>query len=128
MRRARMSESTLWLELAADCSTEAAVRTFFARRQQQSVGGPKLSIKEVIKVENPRSLRAFTRGAAFDIRPLRAHQHGADTLLFHGCPAAVAANIQAEGLLLSFASDGMLHTGLCMILLIRTRTYTARPC
>ena len=95
------------------------MRQFFARRQPSN-GGPTLSIKEVIKVENPRSLRAFARGAAFDIRPLRAH-HAGDTLLFHGCPQESAPNIQAEGLLLGFASSGMLGQGLCTLLLIQMR-------
>ena len=37
---------------------------------------------------------------------------GGDTLLFHGCSQEAATNIQADGLKLSFAAQGMLGTGL----------------
>ena len=111
--RSRCSVSMLWLELADDCSDEAAVRAFFARRQPTGAGGAPLRIAEVVKVENPRSLRAFAKSGGFDIRPLRAFgPPRKDTLLFHGCPQEAATNIQAEGLSLQFAGSGMLGRGL----------------
>ena len=71
-----------------------------------------MRIAEVVKVENPRTLSAFQSAASFHIRPLEAHRRHGDSLLFHGCPQDVAANIQATGLLLSFAANGMLGRGL----------------
>lgn len=63
---------------------------------------------------NPRSLRAFVRARTFDVNPLQAfsRQPRADTLVFHGCPQVAATNIQAQGLTLEFAANGMLGKGL----------------
>ena len=58
------------------------------------------------------SLGNFQSAGYYDIDPRTAHHQQGDTLLFHGCPQAVAANIQATGLLLSHAANGMLGRGL----------------
>ena len=109
---AQLRASSVWLGLSGQVEDDAAVRAFFARRQQSSAGGNQLRIEQIIKVENRRTLEAFRSTRSFDISPLEAHSRRDDTLLFHGCPDAVAANIQADGLLLSHAGHGMLGCGL----------------
>lgn len=44
--------------------------------------------------------------------PLKAYHNSGDALLFHGCSQEAAANIQAKGLLLSYAANGNLGRGL----------------
>ena len=61
---------------------------------------------------NKGRLQAFSRASGFDINPLKAGQQQLDTLLFHGCKPDAATNIQADGLQLSFAANGMLGRGL----------------
>ena len=104
----------IWLACrSAEVHDDAAVRNFFARRQSSAnAGGQQLRIAQVIKVENTSTLGRFNGTRSFHINPMEAHQRHCDTLLFHGCPDAVAANIQATGLLLSHAGNGMLGRGL----------------
>ena len=104
--------SSVWLTLSAKIDDDTAVRAFFARRQPSSAGGNQLRIERIIKVENRQTLDAFRGTRFFNVNPLEAHSQGCDTLLFHGCPDSVAANIQATGLLLSHAANGMLGRGL----------------
>ena len=63
-------------------------------------------------MENQLTLGRLSTANSFHINPLHAHRIHGDTLLFHGCPESVAANIQATGLLLSHAANGMLGSGL----------------
>ena len=107
------------LKVLASASDSCALDRRIAcvvRFSQSSTGavGQALRIAEVIKVANPRSLRAFVKSRSFSIKPLQAfgQQQRADTLLFHGCPQVAATNIQAEGLTLAFAGTGMLGRGL----------------
>ena len=72
----------------------------------------KLRISRVIKVENDRSLKAFVKAGSYEADPMGAHHGKADTLLFHGCPQRAVPNIEAEGLSLKYASNGMLGKGL----------------
>ena len=109
MRAASSPWSTLTAEGVAD---EAAVRSFFARRQQCATADQRLRIASMVKVENQHTLGRFSSAKSFHINPLDAHRGRGDTLLFHGCPDTVAANIQASGLLLSHAGNGMLGAGL----------------
>jgi len=92
--------------------TENAVRAFFARRQRDSQGGPQLRVSNVVKVENAQTLSTFHSSGNFYINPFEAFQKGGDTLLFHGLPQEAATNVQATGLLLSYAANGMLGRGL----------------
>ena len=87
--------STLTVEGVAD---EAAVRGFFARRQQRATGGQRLRIASMFKVENQHTLGRFSTANSFHISPLDAHRGRGDTLLFHGCPKDVALDIQTKGL------------------------------
>lgn len=103
-----------WADLADEVADEGSLRAFFARRQDKS--GPDLrsplQIDRVVRLENPRSLSEFVGGPSFALDPLEAHRRGGDTLLFHGCSQEAASNIQATGLLLSYAANGMLGKGL----------------
>ena len=101
----------VWSTLAGDVATEHEVRQFFHRRQPD-INASRLQIGQAIKVVNAQRLNAYCSSASFDIRPLKAHSKGCDTLLFHGCSQESATNIQAEGLLLRCAANGMLGAGL----------------
>lgn len=110
----------LWLQLAEGARTPAEVRHFFERRQD-SFGATRerLSIQAITKVSNVPALRRFHSSGQFRISPLATMDQpagggsgGADSLLFHGCPEQAGLNIQAEGLSLRFAADGMLGRGL----------------
>ena len=57
-------------------------------------------------------MRAFRPSGRFDISPSKAASKSGDTLLFHGCSQMSATNIQATGLSISFAAQGMLGKGL----------------
>ena len=92
--------------------TENAVRAFFARRQRDSQGGPQLRVSSVVKVENAQTLSNFRSSGSFYIDPAEAFRRKGDTLLFHGLPQEAATNVQATGLLLSLAGNGMLGRGL----------------
>ena len=106
------SPATCFGTLTADITDEDEVRRLFSRRQRDSAGGVQLQIERIVKVENAETLTAFQSARSFSIKPLEAYQQYGDTILFHGCPDSVAANIQATGLLLRFASRGMLGQGL----------------
>ena len=105
-----------WADLATSAiGDEQSLRAFFARRQPLHRQGPAsqiLRIDRVVRLENPQSLSEFQSSGSFYIDPLMAHRRKGDTLLWHGCPQVAAANIQATGLLISFAADGMLGRGL----------------
>lgn len=112
-RRARVDPEGLdWASWAEQVSSQRQVRAFFERRQHRSDGGAKLRIESIVKVENDQTLSRFQSTGSFDIRPLQAHQQRCDTLLFHGCPQERGLNIQATGLLLRHAGNGMLGRGL----------------
>ena len=102
----------LWVELAGEVATEAALRSFFERRQRRDVQQPRLRIASAWKVTNGATLRGFASAGSFDINPLQAHARSGDTFLFHGCSQEAATNVMATGLLLSFAAQGMLGRGL----------------
>ena len=74
----------------------------------------RLSLQSVVKIINDETLRKFRRGpgGVFDLNPARAHAMNGDTFLFHGSADSNIANIQSTGLLMSFASNGMLGQGL----------------
>jgi len=110
-RRDTTPESVLWVELAGEVATEAALRSFFERRQRRDVQ-QRLRIASAWKVTNGATLRGFASAGSFDIDPLQAHTRGGDTLLLHGCSQEAATNVMATGLLLSFAAHGMLGRGL----------------
>ena len=101
-----------WSNWAQTVSSEEDARAFFDRRQLRSEGGAKLCIVSMVKVENAQALSNFQSSNSFEINPLQAHGRHCDTLLFHGCKPESVANIQATGLLLERAADGMLGTGL----------------
>jgi len=111
-RRDTTPESVLWVELAGEVATEAALRSFFERRQRRDVQQPRLRIASAWKVTNGATLRGFASAGSFDIDPLQAHARGGDTFLFHGCSQEAATNVMATGLLLNFAAQGMLGKGL----------------
>ena len=118
----------LWLRLAQGIDTDTAVRAFLDKRQPDmknvvnpwsgkvSNPGPPRKIKAAIKVVNQERLKAFKcSGGGFSLNTTAARHQHSDTLLFHGCSAEVAANIQAEGLLLKYsgkANGSMLGAGL----------------
>ena len=104
--------SGLWAQLAKGIETEAELSAFFTRRQTAT--GPnvkRLGIASAVKVVNNAALRAFVSASSFHINALQAHK-SSDSFLFHGCPEASATNIQADGLKMSFAANGMLGRGL----------------
>ena len=102
-----------WANWAEEVGSRQQARDFFHRRQRRSINGePKLRIESIVKVENVETLSRFQSTGSFNINPLQAHQQHRDTLLFHGCPDAAAPNIQADGLLLKYAKNGMLGKGL----------------
>ena len=101
-----------WKSWAQTVSSEEEARAFFDRRQLRSEGGAKLRIVSMVKVENVQALSNFQTSGTFESEPLQAHRRHCDTLLFHGCKQESVANIQATGLLLDRAADGMLGAGL----------------
>ena len=106
------SAGGLWGRLARGVETEAELHAFFARRQAKTTGaGRELHIGSAIKVVNNAALQAFVSGKALVRDAVRAHRV-ADSFLFHGCPQPVAANIQADGLRMAYAANGMLGRGL----------------
>ncbi len=107
------SAGGLWARLARGVETEAELHQFFARRQARAPNGAgrTLHIGSAVKVVNNSCLQAFVSGKGLVKDALRAHRV-ADSFLFHGCPQAVAANIQSDGLKMSFAANGMLGRGL----------------
>jgi len=103
----------LWPRLAYGIETEAELQKFFNRRQVGTAGGKTLHIASAVKVVNNAALTAFASAhAGFHMNPLKAHKAGGDTLLFHGCPQESATNIQADGLKMGYAANGMLGKGL----------------
>ena len=103
----------LFRSLSSEVSDLDAVKELFARRQRQAIDGcARLSIQSIVKVENLETLSRFQSSGSFRINPIEAHRAKCDTLLFHGCPDAVAANIQAIGLSLQHAGNGMLGRGI----------------
>ena len=105
--------SSQWKTLCAGIDTEAMVRSFFDRRQQHNLTGcPQLQIESIVWTGNREMISKFQSAGNLWINPRQAHQQGGDSLLFHGCPQDVAANIQAAGLLLQHAGNGMLGRGL----------------
>ena len=106
------SPATRFGTLTANITNEDAVRCLFSRRQRDPAGGVQLQIERIVKIENAGTLTAFQSARSFSMKPIEAYQQNGDTILFHGCPDSVAANIQATGLLLHFASRGMLGKGL----------------
>ena len=111
--RGAATPKSVWSTLSQGVGSESEVRAFFEHRQRSNLHGARgtLRIESIVKVENAETLGNFQSAGYYDIDPRTAHQQG-DTLLFHGCPQAVAANIQATGLLLSHAANGMLGRGL----------------
>ena len=106
------SAGGLWSRLARGIETESELHQFFVRRQSKVVGaGKELHIGSAVKVVNNAALQAFVSGKTLVKDAIRAHRV-ADSFLFHGCPQPVAANIQADGLKMSFAASGMLGRGL----------------
>ena len=105
-------EGLAWANWAEEVQTRQQARDFFNRRQIRSDGGPKLRIQKIVKVVNDETLSSFQSTGSFNINPLQAHQQHRDTLLFHGCRNASGPNIQADGLLLKYASGGLLGSGL----------------
>ena len=101
-----------WRNYSGDVHTENAVRAFFARRQQRHGGGGQLRVTNIVKVENAQTLSNFVSSGRFYINPAEAFRRKGDTLLFHGLSQEAAANVQATGLLLRFAANGMLGRGL----------------
>ena len=102
----------LWHRLARGIETEAELHQFFARRQAKATpDGKRLHIASCVKLVNNEKLYAFASAGSFHTSAQKAYHHG-DTFLFHGCPQASATNIQADGLCMSFASNGMLGKGL----------------
>ena len=108
-------EGLAWANWAEEVQMRQQVEAFFHRRQSRSINRePKLRIESIVKVENVATLSRFQSAGSFDFDPLRAHRQrgGSDTLLFHGCPKERGLNIQATGLLLPYAGNGMLGRGL----------------
>ena len=105
-----------WMELAEGLTTEEALKAFFKKRQPSMTPGgttvPPIKIKEAIRVINDKRIKEFKRAGGFVLNTEHAASQQRDTLLFHGCSPEAAANVQAEGLLLKFASAGLLGTGL----------------
>ena len=102
----------LWHKLARGIETEAELQQFFARRQSNSKGGRVLAIQSAVKVVNNACLHAFASAHKADINALKASKSKADSYLFHGCSQTSATNIQADGLRIGFAANGMLGRGL----------------
>lgn len=103
--------SGLWSRLARGIETESELTDFFRRRQSSERGGRQLQIASAVKVVNNASLQRFTQSRQLHMHPLKAHRSG-DTFLFHGCPQQSATNVQADGLRIGYASNGMLGRGL----------------
>ena len=80
--------------------------------RDQTRGAPELKIDSMLKVMNRTKLTRFVSAGHCDVNPLTALTRRGDTLLFHGCPESAVANIQAEGLSIRFAGNGMLGVGL----------------
>ena len=70
-----------------------------------------LRLSKAVKVMNEAMLRQFEKGV-LEHDPIKAHEAGADSFLFHGTKEELVPNIQAEGLSMQFASPGMLGQGL----------------
>ena len=103
----------LWHKLAKGIETEAELHNFFSRRQSNnSKGGRLLHIQSAVKVVNNACLHAFASAQRSDINALKASKSKSDSYLFHGCAQASATNIQADGLRMGFAANGMLGRGL----------------
>jgi hypothetical protein len=102
-----------WITLAENVATERDLQAFFHRRQTEARrGAPELKIDSMLKVMNRTKLTRFVSAGHCDVNPLTALTRRGDTLLFHGCPESAVANIQAEGLSIRFAGNGMLGVGL----------------
>jgi len=107
------SPAGCWGMLSSSVETETSVQALFCARQPQIQGAAApLRIQSMVKIENAATLHRFQSSSVIHNDPISAHQQRCDALLFHGCPADVAANIQATGLLLQHASNGMLGQGL----------------
>ena len=103
----------LWPKLAKGIETEAELQAFFARRQPSVKGaGKSLHILSAVKVVNNACLHAFASAHRSDVNALKASKSKADSYLFHGCSQAAATNVQADGLRIAFAANGMLGRGL----------------
>lgn len=103
----------LWHKLAKGIETEAELHNFFSRRQSNnSKGGRLLHIQSAVKVVNNACLHAFASAQRSDINALKASKSKSDSYLFHGCSQGSATNIQADGLRIGFAANGMLGRGL----------------
>ena len=105
-----MHGEALWLQMAQGIETEDKVKNFFERRMQ--VGGPRLRLEQIIKVQNAESLRKYVKGATLHINTNEARQAKGGTFLLHGSEELNIPNIQAEGLSIQFANNGMLGKGL----------------
>ena len=101
----------LWPQLARGIETEAELQSFFNKRQENTKGGKLLHIASAVKVINNASLHAFVANRNLHKDPLKAHRTG-DAYIFHGCPQEIAINIQADGLKIGYAANGMLGRGL----------------
>ena len=107
------SSSGLWQKLAKGIETEAELQAFFARRQPNVKGaGRTLHIQSAVKVVNNACLHGFASAQRADPNALKASKSKADSYLFHGCAQASATNIQADGLRIAYAANGMLGRGL----------------
>ncbi len=100
----------LWLQMAQGIETEDKVKAFFERRMPHR--GRQLRLERVVKVANDETLRKYVKGATLHLNTNEASQAKGDTFLFHGSSEAAIPNIQAEGLSIQFANNGMLGKGL----------------
>ena len=116
--RTTCNSTELWSLHATGLNGVNEVRQFFEARQGQSnrQAGAPLNILSIVKVENLRTLNQFEGSDSLLFNPFCYDSYpnmDTDTFVFHGCPEAFAANIQASGLLLSRArEDGMLGRGI----------------
>jgi hypothetical protein len=108
------ADQQLWTRLAEGVATEDGLRAFFRRRQTEAPSGTaELTIAYAVKIVNRTKLNSFISSTGrYDVNPLAAHTRNGDAMLFHGTPEYAIANIQAEGLSMHFASQGMLGRGL----------------
>ena len=112
-----MPVAALWAKLASGVQTEADVRRLFQSRQNsRGSNDAPLQIERAWPVMNEAMLRRFDSSGSLDINvdhgsQTMLGQHVHDTFLFHGTKAQFFANIEAEGLSLHHAQNGMLGRG-----------------
>ena len=70
-----------------------------------------LQIASAVKVVNNATLHTFATCRDLHMNAIKAFGRG-DSFLFHGCSQESATNVQADGLKIRYAANGMLGRGL----------------